>query len=60
MNDKSQLQRQIEKYADVYTSRVSNLKRYTPYCYFRSKGQSLSHYRRVADPWSMGADNMDI
>jgi hypothetical protein len=28
LNDKSQLTRQIEKYADVYTSRVSNLLRY--------------------------------
>jgi hypothetical protein len=28
--DKSHLMRQIEKYADVYTSRVSNLLRYCP------------------------------
>jgi hypothetical protein len=28
LNDKSQLCRQIEKYADVYTSRVSNFLRY--------------------------------
>lgn len=35
LNDKSQLCRQIEKYADVYTSRVSNFMRYTPYAYFR-------------------------
>ena len=29
LNDKSQFTRQIEKYADVYTSRVSNFLRYT-------------------------------
>lgn len=45
LNDKSQLCRQIEKYADVYTSRVSNLMRYTPYMYFRSPSQSLAHDR---------------
>ncbi|KIZ07123.1 hypothetical protein MNEG_0827 [Monoraphidium neglectum] len=48
LNDKSQLCRQIEKYADVYTSRVSNFMRYTPYAYFRRAGspsQSLAHDR---------------
>jgi hypothetical protein len=35
LNDKSQLCRQIEKYADVYTSRVANFLRFTPYMYFR-------------------------
>ena len=59
VNDKSQLQRQIEKYADIYTSRVSNLLRYTPYCYFRSKGQSLTHYRRDQDPACMGGDSCE-
>lgn len=29
VNDKSQLMRQMEKYADIYTSRVSNFLRYT-------------------------------
>lgn len=29
LNDKSQFTRQIEKYADIYTSRVSNFQRYT-------------------------------
>lgn len=42
-SDKSHLMRQIEKYADVYTSRVSNLLRYTPYAYFRAGQQSLAH-----------------
>lgn len=35
LNDKSQFTRQIEKYADIYTSRVANFLRYTPYSYFR-------------------------
>ncbi|KAH9311859.1 hypothetical protein KI387_026894, partial [Taxus chinensis] len=37
--DKSHLTRQIEKYADIYTSRVSNFLRYTPFMYFRSQAQ---------------------
>lgn len=43
LNDKSQLTRQIEKYADIYTSRVSNFLRYTPYAYFRSPSTSVAH-----------------
>eukprot|EP00271_Cylindrocystis_brebissonii_P011130 TRINITY_DN2791_c0_g1_i1.p1 TRINITY_DN2791_c0_g1~~TRINITY_DN2791_c0_g1_i1.p1 ORF type:complete len:780 (+),score=160.50 TRINITY_DN2791_c0_g1_i1:243-2582(+) len=43
--DKSHLTRQIEKYADIYTSRVSNFLRYTPFMYFRSHAQSLAHDR---------------
>ena len=42
-SDKSHIMRQMEKYADVYTSRVSNLLRYTPYAYFRAGQQSLAH-----------------
>ncbi|KAK9835024.1 hypothetical protein WJX81_005119 [Elliptochloris bilobata] len=34
LNDKSCLMRQIEKCADIYTSRVSNFLQYTPYMYF--------------------------
>eukprot|EP01018_Ginkgo_biloba_P025931 Gb_02845 [translate_table: standard] len=41
--DKSHLTRQIEKYADIYTSRVSNFLRYTPFMYFRSQAQTLAH-----------------
>jgi len=48
LNDKSQLCRQIEKYADIYTSRVSNFLRYTPYMYFRSPSQSLAHDRNLS------------
>ena len=42
-NDKSHLARQIERYADVYTSRVSNLLALTPYVYLRSPRGSLPH-----------------
>ncbi|KAE8683382.1 HAD-superfamily hydrolase isoform 3 [Hibiscus syriacus] len=41
--DKSHLMRQIEKYADIYTSRVSNFLNYTPFMYFRSQEQTLAH-----------------
>ncbi|KAK9819835.1 hypothetical protein WJX72_002959 [[Myrmecia] bisecta] len=49
LNDKSQFTRQIEKYADIYTSRVSNFLRYTPHMYFRSPSQSLAHDRYLSD-----------
>ncbi|KAG0554463.1 hypothetical protein KC19_12G093800 [Ceratodon purpureus] len=39
--DKSHLTRQIEKYADVYTSRVANFGRYSPYMNFQSQAQVL-------------------
>ncbi|MEM1031832.1 MAG: HAD-IG family 5'-nucleotidase [Myxococcota bacterium] len=42
-NDKSQLARQIERWADVYTSRVSNLLHQTPFAYLRSRRGSLPH-----------------
>ena len=42
-NDKSHLTRQIERYADIYTSRVSNLLHATPFAYFRSPRGSLPH-----------------
>ena len=42
-NDKSHLARQIERYADVYTSRVSNLLALTPFVYLRSPRGSLPH-----------------
>ncbi|GAB2265537.1 hypothetical protein Dimus_000585 [Dionaea muscipula] len=41
--DKSHLMRQIEKYADIYTSRVSNFLHYTPFMYFNSQEQTLAH-----------------
>jgi HAD superfamily 5'-nucleotidase-like hydrolase len=42
-NDKSQLARQIERHADVYTSRVSNLLWLTPFGYLRAARGSLPH-----------------
>jgi HAD superfamily 5'-nucleotidase-like hydrolase len=42
-NDKSHLARQVERYADVYTSRVSNLLAATPFVYLRSPRGSLPH-----------------
>ena len=48
-NDKSHLARQVERYADVYTSRVSNFLHATPFVYLRSTRGSLPH-----DPSSPG------
>lgn len=42
-NDKSHLARQVERYADVYTSRVSNFLHATPFVYLRSLRGSLPH-----------------
>jgi hypothetical protein len=42
-NDKSHLARQVERYADIYTSRVSNLLLVTPFVYLRSARGSLPH-----------------
>jgi hypothetical protein len=42
-NDKSHLARQVERYADVYTSRVSNFLAVTPFVYLRSPRGSLPH-----------------
>jgi len=41
--DKSYLARQLERYADAYTSRVSNFLAYTPYVYLRAPRVSLPH-----------------
>lgn len=42
-NDKSHLARQLERYADIYTSRVANFLAHTPYVYLRSPRGSLPH-----------------
>jgi hypothetical protein len=42
-NDKSHLARQVERYADIYTSRVSNFLFATPFVYLRSPHGSLPH-----------------
>jgi HAD superfamily 5'-nucleotidase-like hydrolase len=41
--DKSHIARQIERYADIYLSRVSNFLWATPSAYFRSPKSSLPH-----------------
>ncbi len=42
-NDKSHLARQIERSADIYTSRVSNFLHYTPFAFLRSVRGTLPH-----------------
>jgi len=44
-NDKSLYARQVERYADAYTSRVSNFRYETPYGYLRAARGSLPHDR---------------
>lgn len=41
--DKSLFARQVERYADVYTSRVSNFLEATPFAYLRAARASLPH-----------------
>ena len=41
--DKSMFARQVERYADVYTGRVSNFLHHTPFVYLRSHRGSLPH-----------------
>jgi hypothetical protein len=42
-NDKSLFARQVERYADVYTSRVSNFLFQTPFGFLRAPRGSLPH-----------------
>jgi 5'-nucleotidase len=42
-SDKSLFARQVERYADIYTSRVSNLLAATPFAYLRAARGSLPH-----------------
>ena len=42
-NDKSHLTRQVERYADIYTSRVSNLGPYSPFMFYRAPRGSVPH-----------------
>ena len=42
-NDKSLFARQVEKYADVYTSRVGNFGARTPFAYLRAARTTLPH-----------------
>ncbi len=56
-NDKSLLARQVEGYADIYMSRVSNFLYATPYAYLRSKRSTLPHDREDASLSEMGESN---
>jgi len=42
-NDKSYLARLVERHADIYTSRVSNLRRGTPYAFYRAHRVDMPH-----------------
>lgn len=42
-SDKSLFARQVERHADIYTSRVANLKTTTPYAFIRAARTSLPH-----------------
>jgi 5'-nucleotidase len=42
-NDQSLFARQVERYADIYTSRVSNFLAQTPFAYLRAARGSLPH-----------------
>jgi hypothetical protein len=42
-SDKSLFARQVERYADVYTSRASNFLLATPFAYLRAARGSLPH-----------------
>ena len=42
-NDKSHFARQIERHADIYTSRISNFLAHSPFKYLRSSRGSLPH-----------------
>jgi 5'-nucleotidase len=47
-NDKSYLARLVERHADIYTSRVSNLLHETPYAFFRAHRGLMPH-----DEWTL-------
>jgi hypothetical protein len=42
-NDKSHLARQVERSADIYTSRISNFLCSTPFAYLRAQRTSMPH-----------------
>ncbi len=50
-NDKSHLARQVERYADIYMSRVSNFLFQTPFGFLRSPRGSLPHDPEPG-PWA--------
>jgi HAD superfamily 5'-nucleotidase-like hydrolase len=56
-NDKSHLARQIERSADIYTSRVSNFLLCTPFAYLRPPRGTLPHDPSPAPPSSLPAES---
>ncbi|MGF1508745.1 MAG: HAD-IG family 5'-nucleotidase [Myxococcota bacterium] len=58
-NDKSQLALQVEQYADIYMSRVSNFAHHTPFAYLRSARGSLPHDKNPV-PDETITDPLDI
>lgn len=46
-NDKSYFARQVERHADIYTSRVSNLLYATPFAFFRAHRSPMPHERSL-------------
>lgn len=58
-NDKSLFARQVERYADVYTSRVANLRYETPFAYLRAARGSLPHDRVALGPTVTRPDASD-
>lgn len=55
-NDKSHLARQVERWADVYTSRVSNFLLHTPYAFLRPPRGSLPHDPAAPEPGASPAE----
>ncbi len=56
-NDKSHLARQLERSADIYTSRVSNFLFATPFAYLRARRGSMPHdLATPPDPAGAGTD----
>jgi len=57
-NDKSHLARQLERSADVYTSRVSNFLYATPFAYLRARRGSMPHdLTTPPDPAGAGGES---
>jgi 5'-nucleotidase len=50
-NENSRFGEQVEDYADLYTSRVSNFLHYSPMQLFRSPRDAMPHERQGKRPW---------
>lgn len=61
-NDKSHFTRQVERSADIYTSRVSNFLLHTPYAYLRSPRGTIPHDPEplvIAEPTATAGADVD-